>query len=104
MELVAFLSRRFAPPTLVNTEGDPLAMCEATVRVGDPDRIEAALDETYERVEGGEPPHWFEHVTTQGMPRIRATLVLDDDTLRWTPTARSGWTACWPRWRASIPR
>ncbi len=51
VELVAELSRRFAPPTLVNTEGDPLAMCEATVRVGDPAGIEAALDDTYERVE-----------------------------------------------------
>ena len=37
VELVAYLSRRFAPPTLTNTEGDPLAICEATVRVGDPD-------------------------------------------------------------------
>lgn len=80
--LVAQLSRRFAPPTLVNTEGDPLAICEATVRVGDPAGIEAALDDTYDRVDGDEPPRWFEHVTTQGMPRIRATLVLDGHTLR----------------------
>ncbi|PRC51819.1 hypothetical protein C6A85_62105, partial [Mycobacterium sp. ITM-2017-0098] len=27
MELVSFLSRRFAPPTLTNTEGDPLMIC-----------------------------------------------------------------------------
>ena len=80
--LVAQLSRRFAPPTLANTEGDPLAICEATVHVGDPAGIEAALDDTYDRVDGDEPPRWFEHVTTQGMPRIRATLVLDGDTLR----------------------
>lgn len=80
--LVAQLSRRFAPPTLVNTEGDPLAICEATVHVGDPAGIEAALDDTYDRVDGDEPPRWFEHVTTQGMPRIRATLVLDGHTLR----------------------
>ena len=80
--LVAHLSRRFAPPTLTNTEGDPLAICEATVRVGDPAGIEAALDDTYDRVDGDEPPRWFEHVITQGMQRIRATLVLDGDTLR----------------------
>ena len=67
VELVAYLSRRFAPPTLTNTEGDPLAICEATVRVGDPARIVAALDDTYDRVDGDEPPRWFEHVTTQGM-------------------------------------
>jgi hypothetical protein len=80
--MVAHLSRRFAPPALANTEGDPLAICEATVRVGDPAGIEAALDDTYDRVDGDEPPRWFEHVTTQGMVRIRAALVLDSDTLR----------------------
>jgi hypothetical protein len=80
--LVAALSRRFAPPTLTNTEGDPLALCEAIVRVGDPAGIQAVLDDTYDRVDGAEPPRWFEHLTTGGMPRIRAALVLDDDTLR----------------------
>ncbi|MDI3315413.1 MAG: SEC-C domain-containing protein [Mycobacterium sp.] len=80
--LVAQLSRRFAPPGLANTEGDPLTICEARVRPGDPEGITAVLDDTYDRVEGEEPPCWFEHVTTQGMQRIRATLVLDGDTLR----------------------
>ena len=80
--LVAHLSRRFAPPALANTEGDPLAICEATVRVGDPAGIEAALGDTYDRVDGDEPPRWFEHVTTHGMLRIRAALVLDGDILR----------------------
>ena len=42
VELMATLSRRFAPATLTNTEGEPLAICEATVRVGDPDGLEAA--------------------------------------------------------------
>ena len=36
MELVTFLSRRYAPPTLQNTEGEPLTMCDATLRVPDP--------------------------------------------------------------------
>ncbi|UQX13024.1 SEC-C domain-containing protein [Candidatus Mycobacterium methanotrophicum] len=80
--LVAQLTRRFAPPTLVNTEGDPLAICEASVRVGDAGGIRAALDEVYDRADGEEPPRWFEHVVTDGLQRIRATLVLDDDTLR----------------------
>ncbi len=80
--LVAQLSRRFAPPALANTEGDPLVICEATVHVGDPAGIEAALDDTYGRVDGDGPPRWFEHVTTQGMQRIRAALVLDGHTLR----------------------
>ncbi|VAZ89703.1 hypothetical protein LAUMK35_01002 [Mycobacterium pseudokansasii] len=80
--LVAYLSRRFAPPTLTNTEDDPLAFCEATVRVGDPAAIATALDETYERVDADEPPRWYEFVTTQGTQRIRAILALDSDTLR----------------------
>jgi hypothetical protein len=70
------------PLALANTEGDPLTLCEATVRVGDPSGIEAAFDDTYHRVDGAEPPQWFEHVTTDNMPRVRATLVLDGDTLR----------------------
>lgn len=40
VELMETLSRRFAPATLTNTEGEPLAICEATVRPGDPDEIE----------------------------------------------------------------
>jgi hypothetical protein len=81
--LVAYLSSRSAPPVLTNTEGDPLAICEATVRVGDPAGIEAALDDAYDRVEDDEgQPQWFEHVANQGMPRIRASMVLDGETLR----------------------
>jgi SEC-C motif len=82
VELVAVLSRRFAPVRLTNTEGEPLAICEATVRVGDPDGIETALDETYDRVDGAGPPRWHENVTSQGMPHIRAAVVRDGETLR----------------------
>jgi hypothetical protein len=81
VELMATLSRRFAPVTLTNTEGEPLAICEATVRVDDPDGIDSALDETYDRVDG-EAPRWHESVTSHGMPHIRAVLVRDGDTLR----------------------
>jgi tetratricopeptide (TPR) repeat protein len=80
--LVAQLSRRFVPPALINTEGDPLTICEATVRLGDQTGIEAALDAIYDRVDGEGPACWYEHVITDGMQRIRATLVLEDDTLR----------------------
>lgn len=81
LTLVAALSRRFAPPTVIDTEGDPLVICEATVRVGDPG-IESALDETYDRLDGVEGLHWLEHVTIDDMPRVRASLVRDGDTLR----------------------
>ena len=80
VELMEALSGRFAPVTLTNTESEPLAICEARVRVGE--GIESALDETYHRADGEEPPRWHEHVKTHGMPRIRATLVRDGDTLR----------------------
>ncbi len=97
VELVAQLSRRFAPPTLVNTDGDPLAICEATVRVGDPDRVEAALDETYDRLDGEEPPRWLEHVLAQGACRASGPLWSSTVTpCGWRPTARGGWTQCWP--------
>jgi len=81
VDLVEFLSRRFAPPTLVNTEGDPLTICEATVRVGDSAGIDALLDDAFDRADDDEP-HWIEHVTTNGMQRIRATLSLEGDQLR----------------------
>jgi hypothetical protein len=79
--LVAYLSRRFAPPTLVNTEGEPMAVCEARVQVSDPAAIAAELDATYERHDE-ELRRWFEFVTTDGMQRIRATLSLDGDTVQ----------------------
>ena len=82
VELVTALSRRFAPATLTNTEGDPLVICEATVRLGDPDSIEGALDQTYDRVGGEGPPRWHEHVDTGAVPHVRAVLVRDGDTLR----------------------
>jgi tetratricopeptide (TPR) repeat protein len=79
-QLVWFLSRRFAPPVLQNTEGDPLVFCEATLRSDDPDALAAALDTRYDRDESEQ--RWFEHVTTHGMQRIRATITLDGPNVR----------------------
>lgn len=73
--LVEALTRRFAPPTLTNTEGDLLMVCEAAVRLADP----TVLDEVYARADD-DPPQWFEHVP--GKPQIRASLKLDGDTVR----------------------
>ena len=77
-ELVAFLSLRFAPPTIVNTEGDPVKICEATLRFAD--GIEAALDGAFQRVDG-EETSWIETVVTDGKNRISATLALDGETV-----------------------
>ena len=74
-DLLWFLSRRFAPPVLQNTEGEPLEFCEATLRSDDPDALATALDTAYDRDET--EPRWSEHVTTHGLDRIRATITLD---------------------------
>lgn len=80
--LVAYLTRRFAPPTLVNTEGESLAQCQARVQVSDPAALAAELDDTYERVDDDELPRWLEFVTTDGMQRVRAGLTLVGDTVQ----------------------
>jgi tetratricopeptide (TPR) repeat protein len=84
VELVAFLSGRFAPPTLQNTEGESLVMCDATLRVGDVAALAEALDDTYDRNDDDQPDGtlaWFEHVITHGMQRIRAHIELNGDQL-----------------------
>jgi len=83
LDLVAVLSRRFAPPVLNNTEGEPMLLCDATLRVTDPEALAAELDETYERVEDDADGArvWLEHVVTDAMRRIRAHLDLRDDHL-----------------------
>ena len=83
VDLVAALSRRFAPPTLLNTEGESLMMCDATLRIGDPHALTQALDDTYERVDDNADGTlvWFEPVITDGMQRIRAHIELRDDQL-----------------------
>jgi tetratricopeptide (TPR) repeat protein len=83
VELVAALSRRFAPPVLLNTEGESLMMCDATLRVDNPAALTQALDDTYDR-DDDQPDGtlvWFEHVITHGMQRIRAHIELRGDQL-----------------------
>jgi tetratricopeptide (TPR) repeat protein len=68
--LISFLTRRFAPPVVQNTEGDPLVLCEVALRTDDPAALAAELDETYER----DGDTWHEHTATG---HIRATLRID---------------------------
>jgi tetratricopeptide (TPR) repeat protein len=83
VELVTALSRRFAPPVLQNTEGDPLMICDATLRVDDPASLAQALDDAYDRDDDqpDDTPVWYEFVITDGMQRIRAHLELRGDQL-----------------------
>lgn len=80
LDLVAFLTRRFAPPTLCNTEGDPLVLCETTLRTGDPAALTAMLDQTYQ-CDDTPSPEWTERITVDGTEWIRATLRLDEQEL-----------------------
>ena len=79
-DLIEFLSRRYAPPTIVNTEGEDTIMCEAVVKVTNTKRLLAGLDVTYEAVDTGKKPTatsprtWHEYVVTHGQEKIRATL------------------------------
>jgi hypothetical protein len=110
VELVEFLTRRFAPATLCNTEGDPLVFCEASLRSADPTALARALDDIYDRAdETDETDHdtdtdydaeptarttddtddqhqqvtrWFEHITTDAMVRLRATVELTGTRVR----------------------
>lgn len=75
IELISFLSRRFAPFAVENTEGDPLVLCEVTLKVEDSAALIDELDETYERDAGTQ--EWTEFVTTNGTKHVRATLRLD---------------------------
>ncbi len=80
VDLIEFLSRRYAPPTIVNTEGEDTIMCEAVVKVTNAKRLLAGLDVTYEAVDTGKKPTatsprtWHEYVVTHGQEKIRATL------------------------------
>lgn len=76
-ELISVLSAKYAPPTLQNTEGEPLLQCEAVVRPSDPAQFAVGLDEQYERDGVDEP--WLEHVVTHGMRRIRAFIRRDGE-------------------------
>ena len=78
VDLVSFLTRRFAPLALRNTEGDPLVLCEILLRTGDPAALVAQLNEAYTRDSTADSPQWSEHLT--GGP-IRATLRLDGSDL-----------------------
>jgi len=90
-DLVAFLTRRFAPPTLQNMEGDPLVLGKAELRSEDPAGLAAALDQNYrrEQANSAEPAvaEWVETRNIDGLDRLTANLRLDGATL--TITANS---------------
>jgi len=86
-DLVELLSRRYAPPTIVNTEGEESIACEAVVTVTNAKQLLAGLDATYEAVDTGKKPTaksprtWHEYVVTHGQQKIRAALHWADNEL-----------------------
>lgn len=75
--LVAFLSRHLAPPTLVNTEGDPLMLCEVQLQSTDSVALRAALGTRFGRADDtAEGSSWIDFVELDGEQKIRATLTL----------------------------
>lgn len=105
-ELVAFLSRRFAPPQLRNTEGESLAMCEATLRLTDPVAVSEALDQEYDRRDdrsddnpgcsSTSPP-----MAWSGSAQASSSTATNSTSTR---TARPVSIAYWPGYGTWIPR
>jgi tetratricopeptide (TPR) repeat protein len=79
-ELVSFFAGLHAPPELRTMDGEPLVMCTASLKAADVAAVAAALDTLYERETGG-AHSWIDQEVLHGMPRVRATLRLDGDTL-----------------------
>jgi tetratricopeptide (TPR) repeat protein len=75
VDLVSFLTARFAPPVLQNTDGEPLVLCEVTLRTDDPTALIAALDKTYRRDADG--LEWVDVTEAGDLEPVRATLHLD---------------------------
>ena len=102
-ELVAFCSRRFAPPTLVNTDQDPLVACEAVLRTDDPDRLATALDRAFEALPDTEPAAWAYNRMIKGMNRVCASMVLRDGELTVSTNSTERMTAILARLRDLDP-
>jgi len=80
-ELVAFLSRRFAPPGLVNSDGDPIVLRNVVLAPSRPESVVAALDRSYRRVDDTDEPEWIHERSVDGMDRICAILRLTPEGL-----------------------
>jgi tetratricopeptide (TPR) repeat protein len=80
-EVVAFLTRRFAPPTLVTSDQDRIVIHDAVLAPSDSVALIAALDRTYRRIEDSEPPEWIEEHPADGRDRIYSFLRLSSQGL-----------------------
>jgi hypothetical protein len=78
LELAGMLGAALRPPALVNMEGDPMILCEATYRVGDAAGAWSQLDGVLERQDDGD---WVEFTEIDGRRWMRGSVHLDGDVL-----------------------
>ena len=83
-EVALMLAAARQPPELVNMEGEPTIMCEATYRTDDPAGAASQLDTVLEHLQDGT---WAEFIEVDGRRWLRGGANLDVDVL--TVTANS---------------
>ncbi len=87
VELVEFLSRRFATPTMTNTEGEPFELHEVTLRSSDPAAVATRLDAAYGPPDAdGAVLTWHERVP--GRQEVRAFVHLEGNTVTVSTNSR----------------
>lgn len=78
-----WLAAATAPPTLANTEGQPLVLCEADYRVDDPEAAARALGDGFDEAEDDGPGRVFHQMLDrEGARWVRGSVRLDGDQLR----------------------
>lgn len=105
VELVAVLSSRFAPPRLQNTDGEPLVMCEATLRTQDAAALVETLDAEHDPT-GGEPDGtraWSVQGHNHGVDVVHAHLELSGGELRVQANSEARFERVLATVRASLP-
>ncbi len=80
--LVEFIAAMHAPPTMLNADGGELVICQARLRLPDPDAVAAWLDVRLVRDDDDVMTRtWHERVDSAGGSSIRASVTLEDDEL-----------------------
>lgn len=98
-----WLAAATAPPTLANTEGEPLMFCEADYRI-DHEAAARALGEGFDEAEGDGPGRVFHQMLDRDGARwVRGTLRLDGDRLRIEANSEARFEGLQERIAALVP-
>jgi len=79
--LAEFIAAMHAPPTMLNADGGELVICEARLRLPNPDAVAAWLDGRLVRDDDVTTMTWHERVDSAGGSSIRASVTLEGDEL-----------------------